>query len=338
MRKTIILRINPIRPERTRIERAARVIKNGGTVIFPTETVYGIGANVFDGRACAKIFKIKKRPSDNPLIVHIATMAQLGSVASEVPTRAWRAQKIFWPGPLTLILKKSKKIPEQVTCGLDTVAVRMPSHPIAQALIRTTGVPIAAPSANISTRPSATTAAHVIREFNGRVDMIIDGGNSTFGVESTVINMLPNKTVLLRPGAYTVEELEKSIGRIIIPRTPHNNNDKPIAPGMKYRHYAPKTRLLMAHSTKSLIRYMETHGDVAVLCSRETANKINVKIAAKKIIMLGSEHDLYEIASNLYAAFRELDNSGARIGIIQPFIQKGIGLAIMDRIKKASKH
>ena len=336
---TKILTINPINPEMNLIREAAEVIRNGGTVAFPTETVYGIGADAFNSDACASIFNIKGRPMDNPLMVHISKLEQLNDVAVDMSDDFLKASKILWPGPVTFILKRNKKIPNEVTAGLDTVAVRLPAHPIALRLIDESKTAIAAPSANISRRPSATKVQHVIDDLNGKVDVIIDGGDTAFGLESTIINMTVSPPMLLRPGAFTMEELEKFLGKITIPDSLNRrleDNEIAIAPGMKHRHYAPE-KMLIAVKGKELLVEIATIASkdkkIAVLCSDEMAEKIKGNI---KVVRLGSEDSLYGIAKNLFDALRKIDRLDVDFALIQTFPERGIGLALMNRIVKGS--
>jgi L-threonylcarbamoyladenylate synthase len=333
-----ILKVNPVNPEIESIKEAAAIIKGGGIVVFPTETVYGIGADAFDADACTKIFQIKHRPADNPLIVHISKIGQLGEVADDVSDDFLKVAKILWPGPVTFILKANPRLPGIVTGGLETVAVRMPAHPIALRLIDESG-PIAAPSANISKRPSGTKAEHAIKELGSSVDLIIDGGPSAFGIESTIINMCVKPCVLLRPGAFTIEELGRYLGEIRVPESMNltmGESERPLAPGMKYRHYAPGCRLAVAASDELLLSIADRakgNKDIAFLCSDEIADKMgNGAITVR----LGSERSLYEIGKNLFDSLRKLDSMNVRSAIIQSFPERGIGLAIMNRIMKAS--
>ena len=334
---TQIIKIDPLNPEIDKIRIAANVIRNGGTVAFPTETVYGLGANAYDGKACLKIFEAKNRPVDNPLIVHIAEFEQLYDVAREIPDKVLEVAQTVWPGPLTFVLKKTDKIPKEVSAGLDTVAVRMPAHPIALQLIRESGVPIAAPSANLATKPSPTRAEDVIADMNGRADVIIDGGHTFFGVESTIINVSVNPPVLLRPGPFTVEELKKIFGEITIPEFAEGKKEAEIAlaPGMKYRHYAPSTKLLMVENRKifsEVVNLLKKKYKVAVLVPKELENEF------KDVphIILGSDENLYEVAKNLFDAFRDLDKLNVDLGLIVSFPERGIGFAIMNRARKAT--
>ncbi|MCL5440920.1 MAG: L-threonylcarbamoyladenylate synthase [Candidatus Marsarchaeota archaeon] len=342
---TKIIKIDPVAPEADRIAIAARVIREGGTVAFPTETVYGLGADGFNKEACRRIFEIKGRPSDNPLILHIPDPSWLGRVADEPREDVLQFARKVWPGPITLALKRAAAVPDIVTAGLDTVAIRCPAHKIAISLVGHSGVPIAAPSANLSTKPSTTRFEHVVEDLDGKADLIIDGGDATFGVESTIINMVADPPVLLRPGAFSVEELERFIGKIIVPgdsNVASNSGGPPMAPGMKYRHYAPSKRIAMAGGMGILAEAAAISNgggpQIAILCSKEAAAKIQkgAELPGVSFIILGSEGDLYQIAHNLFNAFRGLDSSPAKFGIVQQFEEKGIGLAIMNRMAKAT--
>ncbi|MEM1626387.1 MAG: L-threonylcarbamoyladenylate synthase [Sulfolobaceae archaeon] len=336
-----IVRIDPLNIDYNKIDEAALIIKRGGLVAFPTETVYGLGGNAFNPNAAEKIYKAKQRPIDNPLIVHIHKIEQLLEVASDIDEKIFEVVKKIWPGPITFVLKRNEKLPK-ITCGgRDTVAVRMPAHPIALALIERSEVPIAAPSANLAGKPSPTKAEHVIEDLGDRVDLIIDGGETFFGVESTIIDMTKKPPVLLRPGPFTVEELTKIFGEIIVPEEVKGLREfkEAIAPGMKYRHYSPNTKLLVIENKKLIREILEDIKKkglkVAILCSRELSKEID---DSYQKIILGSEENLYEIAKNLFDSFRKLDKLNVDVGIIQSFPEKGIGLAIMNRIRKAANY
>ena len=268
--KTLILNENEV-------EKAADIIKSGGLVAMPTETVYGLAANALDGKAVAKIFKAKGRPMDNPLIVHISDISQIYPLVREFPEKAKILAEKFWPGPFTIILPKSDIIPDEVSAGLDTVAIRFPSNKIAQALI-SKSMPLAAPSANLSGSPSPTNARHVFDDMNGRINAIIDGGECEVGVESTVITLSTDTPRLLRPGGITVEQLRKAIGNVIIDDAvlnPLKSGEKAASPGMKYKHYAPKAHIILLEGSDSdFIKYVNSHkADVSVTlmtmkCSR----------------------------------------------------------------------
>ncbi|MGC8600074.1 MAG: L-threonylcarbamoyladenylate synthase [Nitrososphaeria archaeon] len=335
---TIIIKADPINFKTEDIFPAGDAIKKGGTVAFPTETVYGLGADAFNGPSCLKIFQIKKRQPDNPLIVHINSFEQLYSVAEKIVMED--ILKKIWPGPLTVILKKNKRVPNEVTAGLDTVAVRMPAHPIALKLIEISETPIAAPSANISGKPSPTNGSTVIEELNGKVDVIIDAGETFFGVESTIVDITRNPPVLLRPGPFTIEELRSVFTTIKVPPEVSGLHDfeKPLAPGMKYKHYAPEKDLYLLLDNSSLpeiVRKIDKR--VAVLVTEENYEKIK-NLASKNVtfIILGTEYNLYTVARNLFESLRKIDKLDVEFAIIQSFKEEGIGLAIMNRIRKAS--
>ncbi len=331
---TEILNSNPVNPDIGPISRAAEIIIGGGTVAFPTETVYGIGADAFNGAACGRIFEAKGRPRDNPLIVHISSLKQLEGVAVDVPKEISVAMNTLWPGPVTFILKRADGIPDEVSAGLDTVAVRMPAHPIALRLIDASKTPIAAPSANLAGKPSPTNAAHVISDLNGRVDAIIDGGDCAFGLESTIVDVTRRPYAMLRPGAFTIEELSGILGpiewngiRVL------GEGERPMAPGMKYRHYAPEARLEIVEK-RLLLDLPEINMPYAVLCTDDAAGAIHR--ANARVVRLGSESNLYGIAKMLFDSFRKLDAMGVKLALVQEFPERGIGLALMNRIRKAS--
>ncbi|AWR99712.1 L-threonylcarbamoyladenylate synthase [Metallosphaera hakonensis] len=332
----IVLKVDPLNPEINLIRRAAEVIKSGGLVAFPTETVYGLGGNALNPRAAEKVFKAKRRPMDNPLIVHIADLNQLEEVAANLSSEVMEFAQKVWPGPLTFVLKRNPKVPLETTGGLETVAVRMPAHPVALQLIRESEVPIAAPSANLATRPSPTLAEHVIQDLGEEVDVVLDGGETFFGVESTIINLTVSPPVLLRPGPFTVEELNNLIGEIVIPKqiTEGGEFNVALAPGMKYKHYAPKKNLYLVQKKsmfKEVLHVLRERRRVAALCSQETCEDV-----PEPKIILGSNDNLYTVAKNLFKSFRQLDDLDVDMGVMEPFPEKGIGLAIMNRAKKAS--
>ena len=341
------------------IEKAAKIIKKGGLVAFPTETVYGLGANALNKKAVGKIFEVKGRPIDNPLIVHIADFKDLKKLAISIPKEAEilvyppkfclaksrRARK-FWPGPLTLVLFKKKIVPDEVTAGTGTVAIRMPKNKIALELIKAAKVPIAAPSANLAGRPSPTTAQHVFEDFGDRVDLIIDGGRTKVGVESTVLDLTVKPPQILRPGGVSFEELKKILKNI----KPHpfllgkELKDKVIkSPGMKYRHYAPKALLILVKRNlkervkkfKNLINfYKKQKKIVGVMISQETKKFLK---KGDVILVVGSRKNLKEISRNLFKTLREFDKKKVGVILAETFPEKGIGFAIMHRLKKAAQ-
>ncbi|MCD4808848.1 MAG: threonylcarbamoyl-AMP synthase [Methanosarcinales archaeon] len=332
------------------IKTAAQFIKKGGTVAFPTETVYGLGADALNPDAVRKIFKAKGRPLDNPLIVHIADIEQLGAIASDVPGSARGLMDAFWPGPLTLIFKRKDIVPDVTTCGLDTVAIRMPDNPIALGLIKEAGTPIAAPSANISGRPSPTTAEHVIADLSGRIDAVIDGGAVRVGVESTVLDMTPDIPVLLRPGRVSIDEIREYVGEVLIGYTdrPAGAGEAVRSPGLKYTHYSPETRLVLVMGNSSAVvdkiselarECRDRNLRVGLLVTDETAGVEEMAecVSADGVFLLGSRHDASAIASNLFAGLRYLDMEDVDVIIADGSMRiAGIGAAVLNRLKKAA--
>lgn len=327
---TIIIHINNENEDES-IKTCAGIIKNGGTVVFPTETVYGLGADAFNPVACKKIFRAKNRPADNPLIVHISSMEMLDRIAY-IDDSLREKMKNIWPSPLTLLLKKKDSIPDIVSAGLDTVCVRFPDDKIALELIEASG-PIAAPSANISTRPSIVDSETAKIELDGRVDAIIDAGRVKYGVESTILDCTIKPYRLLRAGAFSVEDIEAMIGNIYVDPLAkgYNQSDVALTPGLKYRHYAPSKKLFLIENEETFKKFIasEQSKNFLVMCSSE-----NKKYATGETIVLGN--GIYEIAHNLFYDFRRLDDSGKQYGVIQAFPENGLGLAVMNRIRKAS--
>jgi len=321
------------KPTPPALAKAAKIIKQGGLVVFPTETVYGLGANALNASAVRKIFKAKQRPPDNPLIVHIADPEDLKEIAKDIPPAARKLMKLFWPGPLTLILNKRRTVPKIVTAGLNTVAVRMPKSKIALALIKKSGLPIAAPSANKSGRPSATIARDAYHDLKDSVEIILDGGATKVGIESTVLDLTRTVPVILRPGFITRYALSRALGKPI--RIAKKTARKPASPGMKYRHYAPRAPLFLVSDPKkftSIIkRFKRQKKRVCVLV---TGRK---KYPGTITISLGSRRNLSGIAKNLFRALRSCDQKNAGIIISETFPEKGIGIALMNRLQKAAK-
>lgn len=325
------------------IEEAGKVIRNGGTVAFPTETVYGLGANALDDEAVKKIFIAKGRPQDNPLIIHVSTK-EISGLVKDVPEVAQKIIDKFWPGPLTVILEKKDIIPNVTSANLKTIGIRMPNSEIALKLIELAERPIAAPSANISGRPSPTEVERCVEDLNGRVDYIIGGESSDIGVESTIVDCTVNPPLVLRPGGITLEMLKEINPEIELDKalkSKPNDDFKPKAPGMKYKHYAPNAHLKIIkgknEKTIEIINeivenYIEKGNDVAILTTNENLNKFN----NGKVISLGSENDLKEIAKNLFEALRKCDDLGVQYILCQGFEENGVGLAIMNRLNKAA--
>lgn len=313
--KTLILKVRKNLDKEIKI--ASNIIDNGGLVAFPTETVYGLGASAYNEKAIKKIFEVKGRPLDNPLIVHISNLNQINEITNCLNENARKIIDKFWPGPITIILKKSSKVPDIVSAGLDSVAIRMPKNKIALSLIEKSG-PIVAPSANISGKPSPTNASHVIDDLNGKIDCIIAGGNVNVGIESTIIDLTEEPTIL-RPGKITPKQIEKIIGKVKISK----GDEKVVkAPGMKYKHYSPNAKVILVYSK-----------DVSDLIK---------KYKDKKIATIGFESELSfngglnSLNKNLFRLFREFDKQGVEIILVKAFPERGLGLAFMNRVKKAS--
>lgn len=325
------------------INEAANVIKKGGLVAFPTETVYGLGANALDEASVKKIFEAKGRPQDNPLIIHVADK-NINKYAKEVPNIANKLIDTFWPGPLTVILKKSDIVPSVTSAGLDTIGIRMPYTIIALELIKASGVPIAAPSANISGRPSPTDFQRCIEDLNGRVDYILGGEESKVGLESTIVDCTVNPPCILRPGAITLEMLRTINDSIYIDASIMNKPKedlKPKAPGMKYRHYAPKAKLKIIQGdfektiekiNEMVLNYIDENLKVGIMATDESLPYYKVG----EVISLGSRENLQEIAKNLFETLRTFDDKNVDIIISESFIREGLGIAIMNRLTKAA--
>jgi len=341
-------------PEDEEIYReAGTIIREGGLVAFPTETVYGLGGNGLSGASSAKIYAAKGRPSDNPLILHIAGMEELPALVSDIPDAAKRLAEAFWPGPMTLIFRKSSLVPPETTGGLDTVAVRMPSHPAAQRFIRAAGVPIAAPSANLSGRPSPTTAKHVREDLDGRIDMILDGGPADIGLESTIIDVTEETPVILRPGYIGREALETLLGKVELDRAVFAEpaqGVKPKAPGMKYRHYAPKAEMTLvegAFAAEAILKEAAASARAGrrtgILCSEETkdrysplAEELGAEGFSLKLFCAGRRSDPESIAHRLFGLLRQFDEDGIEVVWAESFDEGGIGTAVMNRLRKAA--
>ena len=325
------------------IKKAAEIIKRGGLVAFPTETVYGLGANGLDENAVPKIYEAKGRPSDNPLILHISEFDEIKSIVKEIPKTAIILAEEFWPGPLTMVLKKSDIVPYRTTGGLESVAVRMPSNKIARELIKASGVPIAAPSANSSGRPSPTKASHVILDLDGKIDMVIDGGAVDIGLESTIVDVTGDIPVILRPGFITEEMLSEAIGRVeideVVKSLSPDKDLKPKAPGMKYRHYAPRGKMTIYKGSHSKVveRINEEISKLegkktGVLATDETKSYYRADI----IISLGSREDGESIAHNLFDALRKFDDDDVEFIYSEGFDENKLGFAIMNRLHKSA--
>ena len=337
--KTTIYTICSAERDADKLTEAGRVLREGGLVVFPTETVYGLGGNATDAEAAKKIYAAKGRPSDNPLIIHIAEPRAAEAYAVTSPLY-YRLAAAFMPGPLTLILPKKETIPHSVTGGLDSVAVRCPAHPIAHALIAAAGIPIAAPSANLSGKPSPTCAAHVIDDLSGRVDMILDGGDCEIGLESTILKIDCDIPVLLRPGGITYEQLCAVCGQVEIAAAVTGQlapGERPLSPGMMYRHYAPATPLVLVRGERgaatAYLRARQAEG-CGVLCYAEEADEL----LPERRIILGHRDDAAEQAQHLFTALRDADQLGVPTVYAHYPDEHGMGLALCNRMIRAAAH
>jgi L-threonylcarbamoyladenylate synthase len=343
---THLFRVDAARPESEAIQQAARTLLNGGLVAFPTETVYGLGANALEAAAIDRIYAAKQRPAGDPIIAHIYDTTQLATLARDVPDIAWRLAATFWPGPLTLVLKRAPQVPANIAAGLDTVAVRMPSHPVARALLLACDVPIAAPSANTFTRPSATTADHVLEDLDGRVDVVLDAGPTTIGLESTVVDLTGSAPAVLRPGGVTVESLRALIPEVRITSrflTLGEDATPSASPGQLTRHYSP-------HAEVRLFS-----GPAAAVTARMQADVRQLGLSGKRagvlapdedyalfadhaeIKLLGPRADLDTISHRLFAAMRMLDGLHVDVILVRDFGRDGLGAALWDRLVRAAE-
>ena len=348
--ETEIIRIEQGREGFTEAEeeallRAGRIIKEGGLVAFPTETVYGLGGDALNPGSSRKIYAAKGRPSDNPLIVHICRFKDIYAIARRVPEAAVKLAEAFWPGPLTMILPRSERVPLETTGGLDTVAVRLPSHPVARKLIECGGGYVAAPSANLSGKPSPTLAKYVIEDMEGRVEAIVDGGEVGIGLESTIVDLTVEPPQILRPGYVTKEKLERLLGQVDTddPSMSRGGGGAPRAPGMKYRHYAPRGSLMVVEGTPERVAaYVNRQAAFQRAAGEKTGviatEEMHGQYGADVIKYIGSRDDEESIARNLFAALREFDDENVTIIYSESFSSEGLGQAIMNRLLKAAGH
>lgn len=343
--KTKIVRMAEGYIDSALVREAGDILRAGGLVAFPTETVYGLGGDALNPLASEKIYAAKGRPSDNPLIIHIADMSGLPLIVREIPENAYRLAERFWPGPLTMILYKSERVPYETTGGLDTVAVRMPGNPVARELIRAAGGYVAAPSANRSGRPSPTVAKYVVEDLEGRVEMIIDGGDVEIGLESTIVDLTSDKPMILRPGYITRQKLEEVLWEVEEDGTlmRDGTGQAPKAPGMKYRHYAPKGDLTIVMGTEEkVVAYIneqcagheKEHKKTGVICTDSTAGQYCVDVCRNA----GCRSDEETIARELFRILREFDDEEVEVIYAEAFEDSGIGRAVMNRLLKAAGH
>ena len=349
--KTLMLQVDPgdldSVASRQAIGRAAEILRAGGTVAFPTETVYGLGANALDAAAIAKIFAAKERPSWDPLIVHVADPEMVEKLAAEVPDNARRLMQVFWPGPLTLLLPRRAAVPDAVTAGLAKIGLRMPEHPVAQALLRAAGVPVAAPSANRFGRTSPTRADHVAEDLDGRIDAILDGGETTHGVESTVVDVREDGCTILRPGVVTLEQIRAvCCGEVKLVRADEQGeSEEPAAsPGMGLRHYAPRARLVLVEGEGEAQK--AAYGEAARRCE-EAGDELGLMLPdafqtavigrRARVFRWGNWADEEELAQRLFAGLRMLDAAGVTAIVCPVPRGAGIGVAIRDRLRKAAR-
>ena len=341
--KTLIKEIDINKPDQDLISLFANMLADGKTVIFPTETVYGLGANALDEDAATKIYQAKGRPSDNPLLVHVADKEDVYNLVENIDDRAKLLMDKFWPGPLTIVFKKKAIIPDRTSGGLDTVAIRMPSDQVARDLIRQAGVPIAAPSANISGRPSPTKPEHIIRDMDGRVDGILVGGPCDYGVESTIIDLSEDLAMVLRPGSITLEMLGEVLGRVDLDPSLKNKDDniRAKAPGMKYKHYSPQAQVYIVKAddlegfAERVDSLCEDNAKKGLKIGVMTMNYDQHSYQAKVFDLGGSDT---EVAKNLFDSLISLDRESIDIAYVPYFEERGIGVAIMNRLKKAAAY
>lgn len=343
--QTLVITQDENRIDEQAIMQAGEIIRNGGLVAFPTETVYGLGGDGLNPDSSCKIYAAKGRPSDNPLIIHIYRMEDLDLLVKEIPDSAKKLAEAFWPGPLTMILPKADVVPKETTGGLDTVAVRMPSHKVALAFIKAAGGFVAAPSANLSGKPSPTLAKYVLEDMDGRIDMIIDGGDIAIGLESTIVDLTGDVPMILRPGYITLDMLKDVLGEVTMDPTLMDGDckERPKAPGMRYRHYAPKGDMLIiegepekvVEEINTLVKESRQKGyKTGVIATAENAEKYRADV----VKVVGNRGDDTAIAASLYRILREFDDEEVDAIYSESFAADGIGQAIMNRLLKAAGH
>lgn len=338
---TQVLHVQPEAIDRASIQAAAAIIRAGGLVAFPTETVYGLGANATDAAAVEGIFAAKQRPATDPIIVHIAGPESLSQIAIDIPERAWQLAHAFWPGPLTLILRRGPNIPANVSAGRDTVAVRMPAHPVAQALITAAGVPIAAPSANMFSRPSATTAAHVLEDLNGRIAMVLDGGPTSIGLESTVLDLTGDVPTVLRPGGISIEKLRELLPDVTAREQFQETDISAESPGQLIRHYSPRAEMRLYETQRDFKKMLMGTLQETLIGKRVGILLMSYEIAQVESVDGAEVFDLgptpEDAAKHLFAGLRELDARGVDVIFAHGYARDGIGSAIWDRLLRAAE-
>jgi L-threonylcarbamoyladenylate synthase len=345
MKKTLVLKVDPEEPDIEKIRVAAGFVRRGGLVAFPTETVYGLGANALNAEAVRALFEAKQRPLDNPPIVHVAGITAVHGLVKKVAPVADKLMLRFWPGPLTLIFERSVVVPDVTVAGLDTIAIRMPNHSVALALIRESGCPVAAPSANLAGKPSPTSAEHVLCDLDGRIDAVLDAGPTNVGVESTVLDLTVDPPQVLRPGGTPYEVLKGFLGRVELDPVAVADRALPVerarSPGVKHKHYAPDADVVLVEGDPaSVVRKIQdlassyTHDNkrVGVLATDETMHNYRADVVKS----LGSRNDLAVVARSLFRLLREFDSEGVDVIIAEGLPSEGLGLAIMNRLRKAS--
>ncbi len=343
--ETIVSKITHTIEDNAVIDKAGKIIRSGGLVAFPTETVYGLGGDALNPEASGKIYAAKGRPSDNPLIIHICKLEDITKIVSDFPENARRLAEEFWPGPLTMVLPKADIVPKQTTGGLDTVAVRMPVDPTALAFIEAAGGYVAAPSANVSGRPSPTEAKYVVEDMNGRIEMILDDGDVEIGIESTIVDLTGEVPMLLRPGFITLTMLQDVLGHVEVDKTILDGDclDKPKAPGMKYKHYAPKGELtIVTGAADAVITRINEFAEEAICRGEKTGiiatDETMEQYRAHSVKSAGKRSDEVSIARNLYRLLREFDDEEVTVIYSESFADGGIGQAVMNRLLKAAGH
>ena len=343
---TEVIRVDPAVPAPEDIARAAACLQRGGLVAFPTETVYGLGVHALDRAAVLRLFQAKGRPANDPLIVHVSTLAEAAPLVVELPPNAELLAERFWPGPLTLIMQRKTYVPSEVSAGLETIAIRVPAHPVARALLQASGIPLAAPSANLVSRPSPTRAEHVLEDLDGRIDMVVDGGATDVGVESTVLDLTVDPPLVLRAGAISLETLRTVLPTVtaLIPRNPSSDDAPMVSPGLLSKHYAPRSPVVLYRGRATRVRQelrlaantaLAAGKRVGVLATREDA----VALSGLPLVLadLGPEDSAETVASRLYSALRELDVAQVDLVLVRDIARDdGLWRAIGDRLRRAA--